>query len=43
MNILHVKSITLTHIVCVLCQDINNSDGKANLKQQKSPETTPKF
>ena len=40
MNILHVKSITLTHIVCVLCQDINYSDGKANLKQQKSPETT---
>ena len=40
MNNLHGESITLTHIVCVLCQDINNSDGKANLKQQKSPETT---
>ena len=37
MKILHIKSIELIHI---LSFDINNSDSKASLKQQKSQETT---
>ena len=37
MNILDIKSIELIHI---LSFDINNSDSKASLKQQKSQETT---
>ena len=54
MNILHVKSIKLTHALCIprsfwrfklalpslLSMSKDNSDGKANLKRQKSQETT---
>ena len=51
MNISHVKSIKLACILCVRCSfrrfllfklafDMDNSDGKASLKQQKSSETT---
>ena len=47
MNILHVKSIKLTPYrsksECAALTssfDMDNSDGKASLKRQKSPETT---
>ena len=43
MNILHVKSIKLTRALCIRRSFWrflpDNSDGKASLKRQKSPET----